>query len=275
MSDGLTTLPEVLREHGYATSMLANHPDLYQLGGFDQGFDYFAESLRDPVISEGWSADQLLWVGRFRRFWDRYRGGPRAVNEYYRSADLVLDEMRQVVMANRDRGNRFFAVAHLMETHSPLFEWDGEATTGESLGPIWSGNGNDIDGNVLRSVYADEVHAVDREWPIFGLVRRAIGSGGNGGGCGWPTRTVLGRHGQYWEGVSVYEEAVSVPLLIRLPNQRLAETEASWRVRLIDLAPTLGVLAGATNPSVGRVKICWMAGLWMDYWVIWKRLRVP
>ena len=59
------------------------------------------------------------------------------MNEYYRSADPG-GEMRQVVMANRDRGNRFFAVAHLMETHSPLFEWDGEATTGESLGPIWS-----------------------------------------------------------------------------------------------------------------------------------------
>ena len=68
MSDEAATLPEVLREHGYATSMLAKSSDLYQLGGFDQGFDYFAESLRDPVISEGWSADQLLWVGRFRRF---------------------------------------------------------------------------------------------------------------------------------------------------------------------------------------------------------------
>ena len=250
MSDGLTTLSEVLREHGYATSMLANHEDLYQLSGFDQGFDYFAESLRDPVISEGWSAEQLLWVKRFRQFWDRYRNGPRAVNEYYRSADLVLNELREVVTSNRDRGNRFFAIAHLMETHSPLFEWDGEATTGESLGPVWSGDGKDLNVELLRAIYADEVHAVDREIGRFldwldqepGFEETVVVVAGLQGQS-------LGEHDRFWEGASVYEEAVRVPLLIRLPNQRLADTHATWRVRLIDLAPTLGVLAGATNPS--------------------------
>jgi arylsulfatase A-like enzyme len=250
LSEGLTTLAEMLREHGYATGMIANHPDTFELSGFDQGFDYYVENLPSPAFEGSWSADRLLWMSRLHRVWERHRSSQREVGSYYRSADQVFLQLQELLSANRDRGNRFFSVVHLMETHSPLFEWKDGRTTGRAHGPIWSGRSSELDGEAIRSVYADEVVAVDREIGRFldwlegeeGFEETVVVVVGLQG-------QALGEHGVYWEGASVYDESVWVPLIMRLPEGELAGMEAAWQVRLQDLPVTLGVLAGATHPT--------------------------
>jgi choline-sulfatase len=62
----------------------------------------------------------------------------------------------------------------------------------------------------------------------------------------------LGEHGEAGHGVFVYDATVRVPLILRLPERRLAGTRVRAQVRLADVAPTLRSLAHlAPEPSDG------------------------
>ncbi len=55
-------------------------------------------------------------------------------------------------------------------------------------------------------------------------------------------------HGGMLHGVSLYDELVLVPLVLRLPRGRLAGRRIAEQVQLIDVAPTLMELAGLAPP---------------------------
>ncbi len=56
-------------------------------------------------------------------------------------------------------------------------------------------------------------------------------------------------HGGWYHGVTLYEEQLRVPLVVRLPRSELGGmTEERW-VGLIDIAPTLARLVGADIPE--------------------------
>jgi len=55
-------------------------------------------------------------------------------------------------------------------------------------------------------------------------------------------------HGGVLHGVSLYDELIMVPLIIRLPGERLAGRRIREQVQIIDLAPTLIEIAGLESP---------------------------
>jgi len=59
----------------------------------------------------------------------------------------------------------------------------------------------------------------------------------------------LGDHGEETHGVFLYDAALHVPLVIRLPDGRGAGSRVDTRVRLADIAPTLLEAAGLPVPS--------------------------
>src|SRR5207244_5222315 len=59
----------------------------------------------------------------------------------------------------------------------------------------------------------------------------------------------LGAHGEDTHGVFLYDETIHVPLLIKLPQNQLAEKKVSGKVRLLDVAPTILEVAGVPVPS--------------------------
>jgi tetratricopeptide (TPR) repeat protein len=60
----------------------------------------------------------------------------------------------------------------------------------------------------------------------------------------------LGDHGEGEHGVFLYREALHVPLMIKLPNADRRGTKVDAPVQLIDVAPTVAVLAGE-KPAKG------------------------
>jgi len=59
----------------------------------------------------------------------------------------------------------------------------------------------------------------------------------------------LGDHGEDEHGILLYRESLQVPLLVKLPGQRLAGATVSTPVELTDVAPTLYQVAGVDAPE--------------------------
>ncbi len=59
----------------------------------------------------------------------------------------------------------------------------------------------------------------------------------------------LGAHGEATHGVFLYDETIHVPLLLKLPGNRMAGKRTRNRVRLVDIAPTVLEVAGVASPS--------------------------
>jgi arylsulfatase A-like enzyme len=56
-------------------------------------------------------------------------------------------------------------------------------------------------------------------------------------------------HGGYWHGLTLYEEQIHVPLILKLPRNRLAGSRQPALVRLLDLAPTIAAVADVASPQ--------------------------
>jgi arylsulfatase A-like enzyme/Tfp pilus assembly protein PilF len=59
----------------------------------------------------------------------------------------------------------------------------------------------------------------------------------------------LGAHGEETHGIFLYDETIHVPLVVKLPAGQAAAKRVSAKVRLVDIAPTLLEIAGASVPS--------------------------
>jgi len=59
----------------------------------------------------------------------------------------------------------------------------------------------------------------------------------------------LGAHGEETHGIFLYDETVHVPLLVKLPGGQATPKKVTAKVRLVDVAPTLLEIAGASVPS--------------------------
>jgi iduronate 2-sulfatase len=56
-------------------------------------------------------------------------------------------------------------------------------------------------------------------------------------------------HGGWWHGESLYEEQIAVPIMVKLPDKRMAGLENVNFARLMDVAPTILELAGLPAPT--------------------------
>jgi choline-sulfatase len=59
----------------------------------------------------------------------------------------------------------------------------------------------------------------------------------------------LGAHGEQTHGIFLYDETIHVPLLLKLPQNKLAGKQINNRVRLLDIAPTVLEAAAVPVPS--------------------------
>ena len=62
----------------------------------------------------------------------------------------------------------------------------------------------------------------------------------------------LGEHGEEEHGLFLYREAIQVPLIIKLPDQKFSGERVSAPVQLIDLFPTIAERTGVTAPATLR-----------------------
>ena len=219
------TLPEVLKEAGYATAAVLANPVLYGHYGFPAGFDVYAcDFSKEQVAREE------------RKAFPATRTTTRAL--------LVARDLRQQPL---------FLWVHYMDPHGPYLppgsrprpDPKGRAvlpvngTTGVGGIPAYQYVFGERDPESYRRRYREEVAYVDRE---IGRLLDGLGQ------QGLLSHTIviitadhgesLGEHDYYFaHGEYLYKEALHVPLMVRGPG--LSPGRRADVVGLVDLVPSL------------------------------------
>ena len=246
LPDDVITMAEVMDAHGYATGGLPNNINVTRSFNFQQGFDYFSYQAPSYIAGAAESSAQLSMYNVLRKVRDKLTAGSYSVTDYYQPSEVVLKNAQGFIAANREKGNRYFLVVHLMEPHDPYFAhpYDGNA-----VGRAWRPNPDPSEADALKALYRGEVKWVDQELGRFFDWMTAEGAYDD-------TLIIVTadhgeefqEHGGWWHGITLYDEQIHVPLIVKQPGGELAGARVPWQVREIDVAPTIGTMAGAELP---------------------------
>ena len=246
LPDEVDTLAEVLQGQGYVTGGMPNNINVTRSFNFQQGFDWFEYQAPEYMFGATESASQLSMYNVLRKVRDKTSGEAKAVKDFYQPAEAVLGRARDFIRTQND--NRWFLFVHLMEPHDPYF---AHPYSGEAYGRSEHRHPDPARTDELADLYAGEVTHMDAQLGEF---------------LAWlqeneayeDTAIVLtsdhgeefNEHGGFWHGVTLYDEQIHVPLVVKLPQSRLAGSRVPWQVRQVDVAPTLAALAGAPLPAL-------------------------
>ena len=190
-------------------------PDLLHTRGYRTGA-FVGSILLDPRNGPFQNYD---------RGFDAYDAGfhqPQRGEDRYqsveRNGDQVVARATKWLASNRQRP--FFLWVHLQDPHAPYTSYNRAiATTDAAVGKLVG---------ILRTqkLYDDALIVV------------ASDHGES-----------LGAHGEDTHGIFLYDETIRVPLVLKLPQNRMAGKRINNRARLLDVAPTVLEAAGIAVPS--------------------------
>ncbi len=231
-------LAEALAEAGYYCIGLYHSLQLAPQWGFARGYHRYRR------LREGSELRELL--------------GPRFISQQWRSwhrstlrpGDLRLTAEEVLRLAREEwegapRDVPIFLFVHLMDVHDPYFP---RSTTGPAI--LHDERAPAAMRDTFRQAYRDGVEYADAQLGEFMRWMQATGLYDD-------TLIVLVsdhgeeffEHGGYWHGLTLYEEQIHVPLILKLPQNRLAGSRQPALVRLLDLAPTIAAVAGISPPK--------------------------
>lgn len=238
------SLPEVLKEAGYATAGFHSNPLLSHIFGFNKGFDVF--NARLPFSNSG------VLPGRLKILADKLF---RLIRKHAYLPAGKLNERAIEWIDERPTDRPFFLWVHYMDVHGPYQSKTGNSYLNKYRGEqLWRKavtepkSVTDAEKERLRDLYAEEVSYTDHciGTLLEGLQDQDVLS---------DTVTVVtadhgeqfGEHGTYSHPHQLYDELTHIPLLISDgENER---QEQGGLVELIDVAPTLVTKVGATSPD--------------------------
>ncbi|NNE44676.1 MAG: sulfatase-like hydrolase/transferase, partial [Gemmatimonadetes bacterium] len=249
LADAFVTLAERLEDHGYRTfGVVANHGYLSSFFRLNQGFQYW-----DPRPATEWSsAKYYLRFGLSRRILAGHPGAPHEGHRAFRSADEITREGLALLDHIGDREAFFFI--NYMDAHYPYLPPQPFADLVPGRDPamdpavlerkrrdvmLRGAQLTEAERAHLISQYDGGIAYVDSRFGQFldELKRRGlyddaliIVTSDHG--------EAFGERGFIDHGVSVYEDQVNVPLLIKYPAQEEAAV-VSATVSSVDVVPTV------------------------------------
>jgi arylsulfatase A-like enzyme len=226
LPDESETMAEGLAAAGYRTAAFVSSFVLSRRFAFDQGFATFDDAF-DPATS---TFAEKFWEGK-----ELEGGFDRRADETTRRAVAWLD-------ANAKRGP-FFLFVHYFDPHAPYVP--PAAFANRFVPPA---DGGALARDVAR--YDEEIAFTDAALGALLAALERLGrkqdtlvvvTADHGEG--------LMDHGHMEHGVSVYEEQVRIPLVVRWPGRVAAGRTFDVPVSLVDVAPTAYALLGLAPPA--------------------------
>jgi arylsulfatase A-like enzyme len=218
LDEGYDTLAEALQSAGFCTFGLSANPIVSEKTGLDQGFDLFKKVPKPPETQTA----------------------------------RLLALIPGLLERARERDCRLFLFANLMETHTPFHSAPFAAEFGaEAPDPISSPKEkwevaagvrpfSPAERRLHEAAYDAAVRSVDAtaaelvaQLTAQGLLEDSILVLTSDHGEG------LGGHRELGHVISVWEEQLAIPLLVRFPQGRRGGTVITGPTSLVRLAPTL------------------------------------
>jgi uncharacterized protein (TIRG00374 family) len=245
LSSDVDMISEVLQGHGYTTGGIVSNINLAESFGFDQGYDEYHYLGPDYLAGARESSSKLIIYNIVRAVWFKINKGLR-FGDFYQDSEVVNEVAFDWL--DRHAKDRFFLFLHYMDPHDPYFEhpYDGTAIARVS--------NQHPDGELaaeMHRLYNGEIEYLDRNFGKFLDKLRELGNYDD---------TVIAlvadhgeefyEHGGWWHGLTLYEEQIHIPFLIKWAEGQRPPPANSLRelARHIDVAPTLAAVAGAKAP---------------------------
>jgi len=241
LRDEYTTLAETLKTKGFATAAWTDGGFMSARYGFDQGFDvYHDQRAPGSSMTNGfrrYGEDVRRWVEAqgedpfflFLHTFDTH--GPYQAEEEHFEA---LAGSEPVVPAGAGRLGDPLAYLRKLGVHDYL-ELDRFETLGDMIG-AYDATIRFVDSEVGRLVDWLE----ERELLDDALVVITSDHG----------ESFMDHHLYVGHGLTLYDEEIHVPLIVKFPGDRYAGTRCSDVVRSIDVFPTVTVATGAETSAL-------------------------
>jgi arylsulfatase A-like enzyme/uncharacterized membrane protein YbhN (UPF0104 family) len=243
----ITTLPEALRAGGYTTYGVVTNYNIAPFFNFHQGFDAYEYLEPSFVLGANDTAAKLLLVQALRQSIEtaRAKRGQVEVGSAYQDAPTVTSHVLGLI--DRQRTGPFFMLAAYMDPHDPYYPhpYDGTAYA-RAAHPKPAAD----EAPRLSRLYDGEISFWDES---FGQLMAALKERGLYDDMTIVVTSDHGEeffeHGGYWHGTTLYDEALHVPLLVKLPGNEIRNTVVKHLVQSIDLMPSLLRIAGLEVPA--------------------------
>jgi arylsulfatase A-like enzyme len=159
---------------------------------------------------------------------------------------VVTDRGLAWIAENGD--HPFFLFLHYMDPHDPYFT---HPYNGEGLARVANPNPDPSLADEYRAAYDGEITYLDQQLArLFAeLKRRGL----------YDSSLILltadhgeefCEHGGWWHGLTLYDEQIAVPLIIKAPRGGASDVVNETIVSSIDIAPTIIAAVGGTPPDV-------------------------
>ena len=247
LPDDVVTTAEILQAGGYYTKGYSNNPNITSTFNYNQGFADYVDLEPDRFFGATSSASRLTLYEVLRKVRNMVKsklpGGGLRVEEFYQPAERVTDTALSWLDEGRPDNAPFYLFVHYMDPHDPYRDPD-------KPGRIYARNamGDPSPEEYLETFkrsYNFEIEYLDEHLGrLFdGLRERDLYND-----------TVIiftsdhgeefYEHGGWWHGLSLYEEQIAIPLIIKLPGNAHAGARQTMITRHVDIAPTTAALAG-------------------------------
>jgi arylsulfatase A-like enzyme/uncharacterized membrane protein YbhN (UPF0104 family) len=238
-------LPELLQEAGYTTGGIAANINLAPSFGFDQGYDEYHYLAPDYLAGAQESSSKLILYQIGRAVWFKIKPGLR-FGDFYQDSAVVNEVAFDFLERNRD--SRFFLFLHYMDPHDPYFRHPYD---GHGIARVANQHPTPALVSEMQQLYRGEIEYLDANFAKLLAKLRELGL---------YDRTLIvltsdhgeefQEHGGFWHGLTLYDEQVHVPLLVKWAGDgaRPQGDPANHQVGLLDVAPTILARAGARIP---------------------------
>ncbi|MCC6698821.1 MAG: sulfatase-like hydrolase/transferase [Candidatus Hydrogenedentes bacterium] len=249
LPDSVTTFPEVLREAGYFTEGFANNPNIAPTYNYGQGFVQYRYLSPDYLFGANQSAEKMTLYKILRKVYQKVLGrlskGRVDVRDFYQPAEIVTQAGLECLDSEaRPKNVPFLLFLHYMEPHDPYMDHE---KPGVGYARVQLGDNPSAEEyrEVFKRVYNGEIEYCDQYIGelIQGLKDRGL----------YDDSVIVFtadhgeefcEHGGWWHGLTLYDEQIGIPFMIKLPQNQLAGETNTNITRHVDLAPTLLQFAG-------------------------------
>jgi uncharacterized protein (TIRG00374 family) len=245
LAPDVVLLPELMQQAGYATGGIAANINLAASFGFDQGYDEYHYLAPDYLAGAEESSSKLILYQIGRAVFFKVKPGLR-FGDFYQDSAVVNEVAFDFLERNRD--SRFFLFLHYMDPHDPYFRHPYD---GHGIARVANQHPTPVLVSEMQALYRGEIEYLDAGFAKLIDKLRELGLYED-------TLIVLTsdhgeefqEHGGFWHGLTLYDEQVHVPLLVKWAGDgpRPQGDPEGHLVGLLDVAPTILARAGIPVP---------------------------